>query len=317
MDLAHIYEVIEQLRHQLTQIQLQQQTQQQATIDHLQQQINQLEQRITALSRQLNHKEPCQLVYYYTDNANVNNINNVSTYQLVIDESFLGNHSNHPKWLWITAVAGGGAGGLGFVDGIYTVNGGGGGAGEFIIDYPIPIKLGYRIVITVGQGGDWTSSHNPGHGQPTTITVYHQCHRIFYLSLSGGHPGHPTLEEYYTKEKICTGGAGGHSSLIKLLWGQKGTDGGIHLPSQAPTTCGTGGHALQAQGGTGGATWFAPGGTVGTYLYTDINAYIGQSGLYGSGGGGNLLVSISDDIKTVLSQVSKGGHGLVIIKKGC
>ena len=62
------------------------------------------------------------------------------------------------KFVFITALAGGGAGGVGFVANNVAYGGGGGGAGACFITKPIKVSKGTLIKFNIGAGGQTTSN---------------------------------------------------------------------------------------------------------------------------------------------------------------
>ena len=235
------------------------------------------------------------------------------------------------KTVFVTAIAGGGAGGFGFVDNFYFYSGGGGGAGACCIKKPYPVKKGSIINVKIGKGG---SAHNKINGDNTQVTIYYTKDETYECLLNGGENGHPKLCDNISQTNITTvngqknitmandqknitivndqpctiqvdGGQGGtnHTDLLK---GESGFSGNIALPSNIRAIGGNGGSTFMYEGGNGGGNYFHQGGASG-----NINTIIGSDGLYGSGGGGSAPKS-NLNFEEKISGI--GGNGIVIME---
>lgn len=238
-----------------------------------------------------------------------------------------------PKMIFITAVGGGGAGGVGFVCGSwYYCSGGGGGAGSCIINYPVKLVKGTTLTIHVGCGGDATKCSD---ATDSYVTVTYPDNTTIDVRAYRGENGIATVTNMYSWMnnssqnvhtdindenkmsyaqhlvsyddllRLIKGGKGG-KALTQTLIGEPGYDGQIAIPSFATTQGGTGGSSLLYTGGMGGSNMFSVGGAPGS-----IDNLIGQDGKYGSGGGGSTSL-LSRSI-TGNKYSGNGGNGIVII----
>jgi hypothetical protein len=153
------------------------------------------------------------------------------------------------KYVHVTMIGGGGAGGVGFAKNMCYYSGGGGGSGAYILNRPVSVTPGAILKITVGRGSD---IRHDTQGKNTIIEITHPNKTKDTIVANGGYNGNPSLD----KNPDVSGGAGGTSN-VPLLRGQNGDNGMISLPSQP-----------FAQGGDGGASLFYPGtgGTVNNLL---------------------------------------------------
>jgi hypothetical protein len=254
------------------------------------------------------------------------------------------------KYIYITAVGGGGAGGVGCIKGMFYYSGGGGGAGACIMHRPIEVVEGTIITIKVGAGG---SACDGTEGGDTVITIKHPNHCTQTIIVKGGKNGHPllnfcqngettkpptTTDQHTTTsatpseencdcscdyDNIVSGGLGGCSST-SVLSGSNGLNGNISIPSYISTNSGCGGNSVFYKGGCGGGNMFANGGCGGCidnlspieYMScprNTINNFVGQSGVFGSGGGGSAPRSVIDPTDSQCLS-GKGGCGIVIIE---
>lgn len=223
--------------------------------------------------------------------------------------------------IFLTMVAGGGAGGIGYCGNQYFYGGAGGGAGSCIIKKPIYIDYESELIVKVGCGGKSNVGKN---GEDTYIEYsYKNCKKK--ICVKGGENGHPKLIDICEKKLSTeiTGGCGGKKcypdlsgscgSDGKLIIGYNfggvcGCNGNISYPSGPTTKPGDGGCSLYEEGGLGGHNYFASGGLCG-----NINNPLGEDGVFGSGGGGSIP-KYNLDFCSKLS--GDGGDGIVIIEFG-
>lgn len=189
--------------------------------------------------------------------------------------------------IYVTMIGGGGAGGIGHLDGYYY-SGGGGGAGACFFRKPFPIVKGCVLNITVGMGGDISKNE---HGQPSYIEIIYPDGNNKTLSVEGGKNG----KSDNTLNTDVSGGHGGKSEFVSIYDGNKGENGQQGLPSFASVYGGKGGSSMLSHGGKGG---------------TEDNL-IGIDGIFGGGGGGSVP-RILTNMKGKLS--GNGGSGLIIIE---
>ena len=235
----------------------------------------------TPSEHQFGKAEPNKLFFADTD----------KTHKFVIDKDIC--------IIFITAVAGGGAGGVGCIDGLKNISGGGGGSGASIIKKPVVVDIGATISITIGKGG---SSNTCEHGQNTTIKIMTCKGQKEVICLDGGKNGHP----YAVDDIKFTEGGNGGKSCIELMQGKKGDSGIISYPSQMCSNGGNGGGSHFYDGGKGASNVFDCGGKGGTSFKG-----IGENGKFGSGGGGSSP-KMRIDLKKKLS--GNGGSGFVLIE---
>lgn len=199
----------------------------------------------------------------------------------------------------VTMVAGGGAGGIGFIKDMFYYSGGGGGAGSCCIKKPIHVVIGTILNIKVGKGGNLNTNMN---GEDSYIEFIHPSGKKTTLVTVGGNNGYSSL----LMELNVDGGKGGKSDLCGVFDGCDGSNGTISIPSAFSAVGGNGGSSIFYKGGNGGGNYFNNGGLGG-----DIINIIGQDGQFGSGGGGSAPKS-NIDITQKLS--GNGGDGMVIIE---
>lgn len=214
--------------------------------------------------------------------------------------------------IFITMVAGGGAGGIGCVENMYYCAGGGGGGGACIIKKPVSVTPKTIIKITVGRGGNKNINID---GQDTNVEIITPELNSLNLKTGGGANGNPdyrnTELETNTSgrtgpEMNTSGGKGGYTDLVSILRGNDGENGGISIPSQTSAISGNGGSSILNMGGKGGGNYFSSGGTGGSLINI-----IGEDGNYGSGGGGSaprVKININDKLS------GNGGDGMVLIE---
>ena len=203
------------------------------------------------------------------------------------------------EFIYLTMAAGGGAGGVGFIDNLYYYSGGGGGAGSCVINKPVKVTCGTIIHIKVGRGSDLRKDLE---GEDSYVEIYHpHCKGKVIVRTKGGCNGNPNL----TYNHDVSGGKGGDGEYC-MLDGCRGEDGHISLPSYTCALGGNGGASLFYKGGRGGGNYFGHGGKGG-----NLDDLIGEDGSYGSGGGGSCPKTIID----LNYQVSgNGGDGVIIIE---
>lgn len=200
------------------------------------------------------------------------------------------------KVVYITAIAGGGAGGCGLIKNMFYYSGGGGGSGASIIKKPLIITNDIVLKITIGKGGV-LGKYN---GTNTIIEIIDNCNGSEFIILNGGLNGNPINDD----ENIDLKGGNGGLSDYCILIGQNGQDGCMTIPSQPLCNGGNGGCSLLSKGGNGGGNFFNNGGVGGD----QIN-FIGLDGKYGSGGGGSCpSINKGDKLS------GNGGDGIVIIE---
>lgn len=224
--------------------------------------------------------------------------------------------TDNVKQLFISAIGGGGAGGIGCIKDMYYYNGGGGGAASCIINKPIEVMIGTILNISIGRGGCPNECRDGGD---TVINITHPDGTTDMIVIKGGTNGHPRL-----KGNLCAnrrapastddfeptlnvdGGSCGES-CISILKGGVGQNGSISLPSYTSAQTGTGGSSIFAMGGKGGNI------TPLNSKNPDINFshnLLGENGKYGSGGGGSVA-KYSLDLSKPLAGL--GGDGFVVI----
>jgi hypothetical protein len=223
------------------------------------------------------------------------------------------------KIIFITMVGGGGAGGIGYVNGMYYFSGSGGGSGSCLLKKPVKVQKGTIINIQVGSGG---CSNNDRDGGYSSIEIISPCGNKDKYICAGGKCGNSFIitDQNHTGENIfvlntnlCVniennvdGGKGAIITCNILLSGCDGQDGQVTVPSQFRAVGGTGGNSMFNAGGKGGGNYFNEGGLGG--LETDV---IGKDGESGSGGGGSAPRLIFPK-NTQLSGC--GGTGFVLIE---
>ena len=210
-----------------------------------------------------------------------------TTQTMVIDEN--------TNIIYITGIAGGGAGGIGFIKDTYYCSGAGGGAGACIINKPLLVSPKTIIKINVGRGG---SQMDQLDGQPTIIEIICPDQKTEYIVINGGCTMQDIIDKNINMDNILnkiSGGKGGISQLSSIFNGANGQDGYISLPSQQLSVGGVGGSSIMSVGKSEG----------------DTNNIIGKNGQYGSGGcGSNPLYNIP--INQLVS--GNGGNGVVLIE---
>jgi len=210
------------------------------------------------------------------------------------------------EFIFITIVAGGGAGGIGFIKNMYYYSGGGGGAGACFIKKPIQVKKNYMLHIKIGKGGDIVSGKNGEDSYVKVIDSHGKCE--YKMVVCGGKNGYPSYNMVTcdTKNISVNGGLGG-SSCTPCYSGNDGCPGQISVPSQFASHGGNGGCSHFGDGGDGGGNHFNCGGSGGNYK----DAMCGQDGQYGSGGGGSApKINTNSNIK----KSGNGGDGMAIIE---
>ena len=198
--------------------------------------------------------------------------------------------------IFVTMVAGGGAGGIGFIDNHYYYAGGGGGAGSCMIGVPLDVKKGAILKIRVGKGGNSASNID---GQNSTVEVLNGDEVETTLTAYGGKNGKPNRESNGLFVKKLEGGKGGNTDLASFTKGNNGENGNISIPSQSPAVAGSGGSSAFSVGGKGGG-----------FKGFEHNL-IGSDGKFGSGGGGSCPRVVIDTSKKVSGS---GGDGMVKIE---
>ena len=219
------------------------------------------------------------------------------------------NNLEETRMAYITMSAGGGAGGVGCISGIYFISGGGGGAGSTVQQKPVLIRPGQQLYIKLGRGGVSKENRN---GERSYLRLVELDRVVYELSLEGGKNGHPLLCELDRHVMIdgTNGGMGGQSRLKECLSGCNGKKGLVGIPSQMVCLGGTGGGNIFEQGGDGGANLVCEGGCGGNNGGIDI---IGADGMYGSGGGGSCPLSNHQ-----IPQLSgNGGNGFASLQICC
>lgn len=218
------------------------------------------------------------------------------------------------KFVFITMTGGGGAGGIGFVNGIYYCSAGGGGAGSCCIKIPLCVQKNDVLCIKVGKGGDIKTNT---HGSDSYVELIRNCERDVIIADGGinGKPYFNSLCELKSSDITnndideLSGGNGGINLLNKCFSGENGENGIITVPSQLQACGGNGGNNNFYSGGTGGKNYFHSGGDGGNeHLNTSP---VGLSGKFGSGGGGSASIMNHSNL-CVLS--GNGGDGFVIIE---
>lgn len=214
------------------------------------------------------------------------------------------------KFIFITAVGGGGAGGLGIIKDMYYYSGGGGGSGASIINKPISVVDGTILYITVGKGGDILSDM---HGGETIIKItYPNSSIIETIVVDSGKNGNPSCSDCDTKQILNVDGGAQGNGVSCLVSGNNGVNGNVSVPSFLALNAGSGGDSVMYAGGQGAGNTFADGGEGGHVLMnSSLNNMIGKPGKYGSGGGGSAAKSSID--KTQIAS-GCGGDGLVIVE---
>lgn len=279
--------------------------------DFLQQQINYLNCKIEKLTKK---SEEDKIKY----NSTINQINNM--YDLIDNGVNLLNINNGDCCkcgtefyetgkthqyiakcdgiIYITAVGGGGSGGIGKVseNGTTYYSGGGGGSGACIIKRPYSVVAGAIISVTIGHGGD---AKMDKHGQDTVITIT-SGGKTETIIVCGGSNGNPNC---VNGDDCVNGGIGGKSD-VPLFSGSNGQDGLISIPSMPSVIGGNGGGSIFYSGGQGGSNYFGNGGNGG-----NSSNLSGSDGRFGSGGGGSIPIFNPDANKLC----GCGGSGLCII----
>jgi hypothetical protein len=205
---------------------------------------------------------------------------------------------NDIKFIYLTMVGGGGAGGIGFIQNMYYYSGGGGGSGACVINKPICVEIGTIIKIKVGKGSD---ARFDLCGENTYVEILYPNLTKITVCASGGRNGRPSSIE----DPNVDGGCGGKSYLC-MLKGCRGKDGTISLPSYTSANGGDGGSSIFYKGGDGGCSYFSDGGLGGT-----VTNLLGENGKFGSGGGGSCPKSNIDRTNRISGL---GGDGVVIIE---
>lgn len=212
---------------------------------------------------------------------------------------------------YISAVGGGGAGGVGFIKDMYYYSGGGGGAGSCIIKKPIKIVPNTIVKVIIGKGGVASKDEQDKQkGGDTIIEFIYPNGSTKIFILKGGWNGHPYFSEVgktLSNSIAVKPGEGGKDDCgLTFLSGSDGCPGTITIPSQIAACGGKGGSSLMGGGGKGGGNYFSSGGSGGKN--SSDNLY-GENGEFGSGGGGSVPRFIHDSILS-----GNGGDGIVIIE---
>ena len=169
------------------------------------------------------------------------------------------NIAENVKIIYITAIAGGGAGGIGFINGMYYYSGGGGGGGSCMVKKPIHVVEHTVININVGRGGSQMENIDGGD---TIIEIIYPNNDKDVLCIAGGKNACPTKDIIINKNNyvntssnansnLVLGGTGGISSTTALFNGDVGNNGNISVPSQPIPTAGDGGSTIMSNGGSG------------------------------------------------------------------
>ena len=221
--------------------------------------------------------------------------------------------------IFITCCGGGGAGGCGFIENMYYYSGGGGGGGASIINRPINVVNGTIIKITVGKGGECMGQQN---GSKTIIHIKYPDGTEHIIDAHGGKNGYPQyniINNNFKNESeqsySIIGGEGGKGCFASFN-GEPGANGNISIPSYVSGNPGHGGASIFYCGGIGGGSTFSSGGCggfIGTWenKKQTFDNMIGQSGKFGSGGGGSApksKINMNEPIS------GNGGDGIVIIE---
>jgi len=219
-------------------------------------------------------------------------------HQIVIDKDI--------DFIFVTIIAGGGAGGIGFIRNMYYYSGGGGGAGSCFIKKPVSVKKNYTLRIKVGKGGDIMQNKN---GEHSYVKVYNQCGKCEYkVFVSGGKNGYPSYSMITSNvEHVSVCGGYGGENCNSCFSGNNGCDGKISIPSQFVSSGGNGACSHFYEGGDGGGNYFNCGGSGGVYS----DKICGQDGKYGSGGGGSAPKM---NINPHTQNSGNGGDGMVMIE---
>lgn len=199
---------------------------------------------------------------------------------------------------FLTMVGGGGAGGIGFVKGMYYYSAGGGGAGACYIKKPIEVQKGAIINIKVGKGGCITNNTN---GEDSYVEIIHINGKKEVIIANGGKNGFPSM----ILDDAIKGGDGGES-INHCLSGNSGNPGKISIPSRYVAMGGDGASSHFYKGGAGGGNYFAKGGNGG-----NESIILGLDGSFGSGGGGSAP-RMQLNMEEILS--GNGGNGMVMIE---
>lgn len=197
--------------------------------------------------------------------------------------------SDKDQFMFVSLTAGGGAGGVGYINDFYYVGGGGGGAGGAILKRPYKLKKGTIVEMIVGNGGSWDTFPD---GEESRVVIKYPDGEVIELSVPPGLHGYPegslarSLARSPTPPSInVDGGKGGCGTCNNyVISGNDGIPGMISMPSLPP-----------AIGSPGGGNIFADGGIR------------NKNGIYGSGGGGS-------DPQIGINSSGNGGSGIVIIE---
>jgi hypothetical protein len=278
-------------------------------VDYLQQQINMINESYNEIKNELlnnntntntnvnvNYNELIDNMNEKIDNIECICVNSDSKKQVFVDTNLI--HTiiipKNIDFIYLTMVAGGGAGGIGHINNMFYYSGGGGGSGAALINKPIMVEEGDIINIKVGKGSD---IRNDIKGENSYIEIINKG----IITVSGGENGYPSL----TKCANISGGKGGESHLC-MLKGCDGKNGITSLPSFASAIGGNGGSSIFFEGGKGGGSYFDEGGCGGS-----IGNLIGKDGHHGSGGGGSCPKT---NINMDMYVSGNGGDGIVIIE---
>jgi len=185
------------------------------------------------------------------------------------------------KTVFLSFVAGGGAGGYGDIVGKLALSGGGGGSGFGCKRFPINLVDPKSIIIDckIGKGGD----ENNQNGGDTVIKVISDGNTTT-LTAGGGMGG--------GKGEHNQGGLGGKPIVGMFSRANSGLKGSCVIST------------YKHIGGIGGASEFYNGGRGVSYNIQDL---LSSNGKWGSGGGGMIPAPGR-------TTISKGGDGFVLIE---
>lgn len=224
----------------------------------------------------------------------------------------------------ITAVGGGGAGGLAGTGAEVLAAGSGGGSG-YAITQSVPVSGGF-LALSIGAGGLGLTGTD---GNPTTVTYTGTLPYVVYAP--GGQAGSSLVADFPPASNGQYGGGAADGFPTPTPAGQGFEDGDPAIPG---VSGGAGGGYLPGAGGLSSATSVgtiygaggggsAPGpiagvggnggGSVPSVPATQLN---GQAGTYGGGGGGAGLSSPLG-APVVLGLAGNGGNGYVSVTYIC
>lgn len=190
------------------------------------------------------------------------------------------------KQLFISMVAGGGAGGYGEAKSGLFYSGGGGGAGSGHVKIPFNIENNtiIKIVYKIGRGGNY---NNPD-GTDTILDIYANNEIYKNIVVRGGKSGGNGVNNLGGKN-------GDDDNIYTILYdfynkssGEKGSITSFNIHS----------------GGNGGSSLFYIGGRGITHTLQNT---IQRNGKWGSGGGGLIPGMLP-------AQISNGGDGFIFVE---